>query len=230
MIFVVDAENREQFATDLAAMHRQRKAVFVDRAGWALPIVADQEIDRYDLLADTMYLLAKDEPGGQVLASARVITTTGPHLMQDLFPASFRATIPSGPTVWEASRYCTAPGLAGRSKRLSLLWETICGILETALEHRVDQVIFAANRALLPLALKCGWTARTAGPTITDGNDNITPVAAAITEADLYRVRHRHHVADTITRLAPPARRSDVRRDVNDLARSPIGSLSSSIL
>ena len=65
MIFVVDAANRRHFATDLAAMHCHRKAVFVDRAGWKLPVIADLEIDRYDLLEDTVYLLAKDEPPAQ---------------------------------------------------------------------------------------------------------------------------------------------------------------------
>ena len=67
MIVVVDSGNRRQFAADISVMHRQRRAVFVDRAGWKVPVVADLEIDRYDLLEDTRYLLAKDEPHGPVL-------------------------------------------------------------------------------------------------------------------------------------------------------------------
>ena len=212
MIFVVDAGNRKHFATDLAAMHRQRKAVFVDRAGWKVPVVGDQEVDRYDLLADTMYLLAKDEPSGQVLASVRLITTTGPHLMQDLYPPSIRETLPSGPRVWEASRYCTAAGIAGRSKRLRLLWEIICGLMETALEYSIDKVIFAANRALLPLALECGWAARPIGPTLIDGNDDMTPVVATITEADLRTVRYRHNILEAIARLPTSARQDGLRK------------------
>src|SRR5215469_15968864 len=167
MIFVVDAGNRKRFAADLAAMHRQRKAVFVDRAGWKLSVVGHKEIDRYDLLEETVYLLAKDEPKGPVLASVRLLTTTGPHLMRDLYSASYRAALPCGPTVWEVSRYCTAPAIGGRSARLGLLWETICGLMETALKHGIDHVIFAANRALLPHALECGWKARTVGPTMS---------------------------------------------------------------
>lgn len=198
MILVIDAGNRRQFAADLAAMHRQRKAVFVDRAGWRVPVVADLEIDRYDLLDDTVYLLAKDEPHGPLLASTRLLRTTGPHLMQDLYSASSRAAIPAGPRVWEASRFCTALGIGGRQKRLGLLWEIIGAVLELALAAGIEQVIFAANRALLPLALTCGWDARTLGPTTSDGDDEVTAVAAAITPEGLRRVRDRHLLPDPI--------------------------------
>ncbi|MGH8200521.1 MAG: acyl-homoserine-lactone synthase [Steroidobacteraceae bacterium] len=209
MIFVVDAGNRQHFATDLAAMHRQRKAVFVDRAGWNLPVVADLEIDRYDLLEDTMYLLAKEEPSGPLLASARLLTTTGPHLMQDLYPAAYQPNLPSGPTVWEISRYCTAPGIAGRSRRLGLLWQIICGSVEAALEAGIDQVIFAANRALLPLALACGWDARPVGAPMNDGDDEITAVVANITLDGLREVRDRHGIRDSVLNL--PARSAHPR-------------------
>ena len=198
MILVAEAGNRTQFAADLAAMHQQRKAVFVDRAGWKVPVVADLEIDRYDLLEDTLYLLAKEEPCGPLLASARLLTTSGPHLMQDLYPASSRAALPTGPGVWEASRFCTAPGVGGRSRRLVLLWEIICGVMELGLAAGIDQVIFAANRALLPLALECGWEARTLGPTMSDGDDEVTAVAAAITPEGLRNVRHRHDIAEPV--------------------------------
>lgn len=201
MIFVVDAKSRRYFAADLTAMHCQRKSAFVDRAGWKIPIVADQEVDRYDLLEETLYLLAKDEPNGQVLASARLLTTSGPHLMRDMYSASYRAALPSGPTVWEASRYCTAPGTDRRAKRLGLLWQMICGIMETALERGINQVIFAANRALLPLTLQCGWDARTVGPTMSDGDDDVTAVVAAITSDGLRNVRDWHRVADPIIGL-----------------------------
>lgn len=200
MIFVVTAENRAQFCSDLIDMHRQRKIVFVDRAGWPVPVLGDSEIDRYDG-EETIYLLAKAQPDGQVLASARLLPTTGPHLMSDHFANACRDTAPRGPTVWEVSRFCTRPNLRGRGMRLGLLWEVICGVMEAALLYGVDQVVFAANRALLPLALNCGWEARTLGPSVPDGNDEITAVAARITPAGLTTLRRRHGVPVPVTRL-----------------------------
>jgi acyl-homoserine lactone synthase len=200
MIFVANAENRWQFEGDLTEMHRQRKKVFVDGAGWKLPVVSGLEIDGYDH-QDTMYLLAKDLADGSLLASVRLLTTSGPHLMSDLFAEACPNGVPRGLAIWEVSRFCTAPKIGHRSKRLSLLWEIICGIMETALVYGVEQVVFAANRALLPLALACGWEARILGPTLRDQNDEVTAVAAQVTPSGLRIVRERHRIPAPVIRL-----------------------------
>lgn len=200
MIFLVNTENRGQFAADLTEMHWQRKIVFVDRAGWTVPVLGNSEVDCYDR-EETMYLLAKAQPESQVLASARLLPTTGPHLMSDLFAAACRDTPPRGPTVWEVSRFCTTPDLNGRGIRLGLLWEVICAVMEVGLLYGIDQVIFAANRALLPLALNCGWDARTLGPAAPDEEDEMTAVAARITPDGLSAVRRRHGVPTPVTRI-----------------------------
>jgi acyl-homoserine lactone synthase len=194
MILVVNAQNHRLFQAELAQMCRQRKAVFVDGAGWKIPVIADMEMDAYDR-RDTIYLLAKDRPDGQVLASVRLLTTTGPHLMCELFDEAAREAMPRGATVWEASRFCTAPGLRGRKRRHALLWEIICGVIETGLLYGIDEVIFAASRALLPLALRCGWEARTLARRLSDTEDEVSAVVAAITAAGLRRVRQLHGVS-----------------------------------
>jgi N-acyl-L-homoserine lactone synthetase len=188
MIFVVNAQNHRLFQADLVQMCRQRKAVFVDGAGWKLPVIGDMEMDAYDR-GDTLYLLAKDRPEGQVLASVRLLTTTGPHLMCELFDAGDRERMPRGPTVWEASRFCTAPGIRGRDRRHALLWEIICGVLETGLLYGIDEVIFAASPSLLPLALRCGWEVRLLARRLRQPDGEVTALAAAITAAGLRRVR-----------------------------------------
>lgn len=200
MIIIVNAENRSLFGADLVQMCRQRKAVFVDAAGWKIPVLGDMEMDAYDR-RDTIYLLAKHRPDGQVLASVRLLTTTGPHLMCELFNAAERERMPRGATVWEASRFCTAPGVWGRDRRHALLWEIICGVIETGLLYGIDEVIFAANGALLPLALNCGWEARTLGPRLHGDEDEVTAAAAAITTVGLREMRQRHGIPIPVTRL-----------------------------
>jgi len=211
MIFIANAENRWQFEDDLTEMHRQRKMVFVDSAGWKLNVVSDLEIDGYDR-QETIYLLAKDVAAGPLLASARLLTTLGPHLMSDLFAEACSEGVPRGPTIWEVSRFCTTPKLQDRSKRLNLLWEIICGVMETALVYGIDQVIFAANRALLPLALACGWDARVLGRSLRDDNDDVTAVAAAVTPYGLRLVRERHAVPAPAIRFPAGANADGVHR------------------
>lgn len=207
MIFIVNAENRSLFEADLAQMHRQRKVVFVDDAGWNVPVVEDMEIDAYDH-AGTTYLIARaTAEAGEVLASVRLLPTTVPHLMSDLFLHACRGAAPRGPTVWEASRFCVSRQVKSRRTRLVLLWQTICGVIETALLFGVEQVIFVANAALLPLTLSCGWQASVLGATLPDGADELTAVAAAITPDALRSVRRRFAIAGPVTRFPIPLTR-----------------------
>lgn len=206
MIFIVNAGNRAMFERDLLQMHRQRKAVFVEGLGWNVPVVNDLEIDRYDR-EDTTYLVAKEDLGGPVLASVRLLPTIGPHLMIDLFPEACSGETPRGPAIWEVSRFCATPTVRSRRWRMQLLWEMVCGVMETALLFDLDEVTFAANRALLPLMLNCGWHAVPLGPTLPDGNDKVTAVRASITTEGLRNVRRRFGINGPVTRfLTPPAR------------------------
>jgi len=208
MIIIVNSENRALFEADLAQMYCQRKAIFVDRLGWNVPIVADQETDCYDR-DDTIYLLAKEGLEGPLLSSVRLLPTTRAHLMSDLFPAACLGVPPRGPTVWEASRFCITPELSGQGIRLALLWEVICGVMETALLYGIERVIFTANRGLLPLALNCGWEAARLGETLRDEDDEVTAAVATISISGLRRVRHLHGLSIPVIRFhAGTARRS----------------------
>lgn len=202
MIFIVNAENRLFFEADLVQMHRQRKAVFVDTIGWNVPVLDDMEVDCYDR-EDTTYLLARSEQG-QLLASARLVPTLTSHLMSDLFAHACDGSPPRGPTIWEASRFCATPLIRGRRARLDLLWKIFCAIMETSLLFGIEQIIFTANAALLPLALNCGWHASMLGPTLPDGDDEVTAVRVLITLDGLRTIRQRFCIAGPTTRFVTP--------------------------
>lgn len=204
MIYIIDAENRALFDADLSIMHRHRKTTFVYGLRWPLPIIAGEERDAYDR-DDTRYLIARERGTRPLRASARLLPTTAPHLMGDLFAHTCPGGPPAGDTVWEASRFCTAPQLA-RRQRLNLLWQVFCGILETALLHDIEQVTFTADRALLPLALGAGWRARTLGPSFADGSAALTAVGVEVDLPGLRTLRQRFAIAGPITRLVSPAR------------------------
>ena len=205
MIYIVNAENRGLFDAELSAMHRARKHIFVDTLGWQLPIHNGEEIDQYDT-DDTTYLLAHS-PQVTPIASARLLPTTVPHLMCDLFAHTCEGGAPHGDHIWEASRFCPSPALS-RRERIAALWPIFCGILETALLFDIAQIIFTANAALLPLALKCGWHARVLGPTFADGADTVTAVRVDVDRAGLRLLRRRFLVPSPITRFVSPVRRA----------------------
>jgi acyl-homoserine lactone synthase len=201
MVLIINAENRRLFEAELLSMHRQRKVLFVDERCWKVPVVGDLEIDPYDRDATT-YLLAKSSPDSHtVLGSVRLLPTVTAHLMSDLFGHACRRDVPRGPRIWEASRLCISSDVRSRRVRLALLWEMIGAVMETALLFGVEQVTFVANAALLPLALGCGWRADVLGPTLPDGDDEITAVAARVTPSALRSVRYRFGVVAPVTRF-----------------------------
>ncbi|AMN47862.1 hypothetical protein ACG33_12280 [Steroidobacter denitrificans] len=204
MIFIVNAENRRFLDSALMQMYRHRKAVFVDELGWNIPHAGGLEMDRYDR-EDTIYLVARHRGERRIQASARLLPTLGPHLMSDVFPHTLHGGIPRGERIWEASRFCPAPDLGGRRRRLALLWEVFCGLMETSLLFGIERIVFQAGTALLPLALRCGWDAAVLGPTLPCGNDRVTAVGVDITLQGLRSMRERFGIPSPVTRFVTPA-------------------------
>ena len=70
MIYIVSAENRRRFHHLLTEMHRQRKAVFIDKLKWRLDHSAGLEIDCYDS-AEAIYLIETDPATASITSSVR---------------------------------------------------------------------------------------------------------------------------------------------------------------
>jgi len=199
MIRIVTAESRKAHTRALIEMHRQRKAVFVDRLGWDLTVTGGLEIDAYDG-PQALYLLSIEH--GRLMSSARLLPTVRPHLMSEQFPHLCPGGVPRGPEVWEASRFCVNPMLRESSARRAQLGRIIAGIIEAGLGRGISRVTFVASSALLPLTLDAGWAACPIGPSAHDGQDRITAVLAEITEAGLAEVCARTGLARRATTQA----------------------------
>jgi N-acyl-L-homoserine lactone synthetase len=200
---LVTAENRESYAAELRDMHAQRKRVFIDQMGWPLPCEGALEFDSFDTDA-ALYLLhfARD---GRLIASARLLRTDEPHLLDTVFAHLCEDELPRGDTVWEATRFCPAPDLAPAERR-ALLGEIIAGIIETGLLYGMTQVTFVASAALRPLALAAGWSARPLGKSCRYKRERVTACAAAIDTIGLRRVRETYGLSAPLLRFQPARR------------------------
>lgn len=204
MIYIVTAENRHCFHYLLTDMHRQRKQVFIDQLKWRLDARAGLEIDAYDS-PEAIYLIEAETPHGGVSVSARLLPTMRPHLLSEHFIDLCDAPPPVGPNVWEATRFCPAPGTPAGAPRRQMLGRMIAAIIETALLFGIEQVTYVADAALAPMALKAGWRARPLGDGRGQGRDKIQAFAAHIDVEGLKRVRARSLITAPLTRFAPPA-------------------------
>ncbi len=105
MIKLVYGHERDNYPHLIDQMHRLRKAVFHDRLKWDVPVSGDWEIDDFDD-EDPLYVLSLDTSGA-VQGSLRLLPTTGPNMLRDVFSAITQESGPvENPFVWESSRFC----------------------------------------------------------------------------------------------------------------------------
>lgn len=155
----------QHFATELG---RYRHRVFVQMLGWELQCEDGLEFDQFDR-PDTRYVVSRDG-AGRINGCARLLPTTSPYLLSEVFPALLRGqTIPTSSEIWELSRFA-AVDLAhtGMSPLLQMSSPIAVGLLRAALEVAAEQgarqVITVSPLGIERLLRRAGFSARRAGP------------------------------------------------------------------
>jgi N-acyl-L-homoserine lactone synthetase len=147
----------------MRAMFAARKKVFVDLLRWDLPVLAGRyELDQFDN-EDARYLILSETTGAH-LASARLLPTTRPHLLDSHFAALSDAPIPHGRGVYEITRFCLDRGLNAAQRR-EARDQLIRGLVDHALENDIKTYTGVAEPAWLDQILNFGWQARPLGRT-----------------------------------------------------------------
>ena len=116
MLLKVDASNRIGERVALRAMFEARKRVFVDLLKWDIPVLDGRfEVDQFDDHHAT-YILLTDRVGRH-LASARLLPTTRPGILDTLFLDLCDAPPPAGEHVYEITRFCLSPDISTAERR-----------------------------------------------------------------------------------------------------------------
>jgi acyl homoserine lactone synthase len=144
MIIAIDGLNKHLFQPILEDMYRLRARVFADRLGWEVNIEDGMEIDQFDRL-DPGYIVGLDDDLN-VISCARVLQTTGPHMLSDVFEAILDGEPPlRSSTVWESTRFCVDTQRLKRkdsAKTVSVATcELMIGILEYSQAAGIEDII-----------------------------------------------------------------------------------------
>lgn len=105
-ILVAVGKRHELPQSLIQGMYQLRRRVFRDRLGWQIPdnaSTADMEIDEYDHCFPTYVILHRN---GKVIASCRLLPTTGRWMLPDLWPEMLAGQpAPCSVDTWELSRF-----------------------------------------------------------------------------------------------------------------------------
>jgi len=162
MLLIIDHQNRASEHRALRSMFEARKRVFIDLLKWDIPALAGRfELDHFDDV-DATYLIVTDAEGDH-LASARLLLTTRPALLDSLFPELVDGPPPQGRDVLEITRFCLSPGIGARQRRVARD-SLLVGLAEFALANGIRTYTGVAELAWFRQVEGFGWDCRPLGP------------------------------------------------------------------
>lgn len=150
------------------SMFEERKRVFVDLLRWDVPVVAGRyEIDQFDNDRAVYIVIADAE--GEHLASARLLPTTGDHILGTIFSELCEQAPPQGGAILEITRFCLARRLRAR-ERLEVRNRLVSALVEYALCNHIGSYTGVAEWSWFQQILSFGWACRPLGtPGSTSG-------------------------------------------------------------
>lgn len=188
-IHVVTRENRHLYDEQMEETFRIRHAVYVVERGWkALDRPDKREIDQFDT-EQARYLVVLE--GERVIGGMRMVPTTAPTLMSDLFPQLCVRPLIRRPDVFELSRIFVIPEKRGEQKRPNIQDLLLWGIMEYGLEEGLSQFTIVLETWWLPRLQDRGWRVTPLGlPEDIDGMSTIA-VAVEVADASVIQLRQR---------------------------------------
>lgn len=174
MLNVQSYENREAPDEALRAMWAARKSVFVDLLKWDLPVLAERyELDQFDDPYAQYVILAG--PGCEHYASARLLPTMRPHILDSFYADFCDHGPPRGPTIKEITRFCLDRQLTAAERR-EARDTLICSLVDHALMNGITAYTAIASEGWFKQVLTFGWNCRPLGPPRYCGNEVLAAI------------------------------------------------------
>ena len=187
MHLIITAEDQARDAQTMRAMFAARKRVFVDLLRWDIPVLEDRyEIDQFDD-ARARYLILVDEEGRHC-GSTRLLATVEDHILGDLFPELCEGPVPTGPTIYEITRFCLDPRQAAAARRVTRN-RLVSALAEYALANGVSDYTGVAALDWFQQILAFGWECEPLGLPRGRGGTALIALRIRITPNIVERVK-----------------------------------------
>jgi acyl-homoserine lactone synthase len=160
-VHVIRRENRALYARILDDYFRIRHQIYVVERRWTELARPDgREIDQFDT-EDAVYLLGLEE--GAIVAGMRMVPTTAPTLLSDLFPQLALAGPVRRPDAYELSRIFVVPAKRGEHDGPRAEAVIQAAAMKYGLAIGLSAFTIVLETWWLPRLLDQGWTARPLG-------------------------------------------------------------------
>lgn len=208
MIEAISAIQAPQFPAEIDSMFRLRHRVFVERLNWVPSSPDGRERDYFDDL-NPIYLLAR-AADDTLLGTWRLLPTTGPYMLRDVFPELLEGeAAPTHTSIWETSRFAVDAELQGKigldAVNLATR-ELFCGLIELCLDFGIREVITAYDIHIARLLPRIGCRPNWRSQTHRVGSTKAMAGRFEINETVLEEVRERAGICGPVltSRLFDP--------------------------
>jgi N-acyl-L-homoserine lactone synthetase len=148
MIDAISLATAHLLGDALPSAYRLRHRIFVERQRYEVPHHRGMEWDQFDTPA-AVYLLWRDG-AARVRAIARVIPTSLPYMIQQLWPELVRnRDLPTREDVWEVTRF----GIDHLDRQQRIFGEMFCALAEYALKNGIGEYIFVTPALVIDSGL-----------------------------------------------------------------------------
>jgi len=182
MILTAFEADRDDHADIFEQMYRLRARLF---SGWRVTVQNGLEKDRFDEM-NPLYVCVVSE-AGQLLASLRLLPTTGPHMLSDVFPDVVgEAGIIRHPLILESSRFCidTRAATGFGSEGINLVTrELLHGLFSTARAAGMKNIISVYDVYVERILRRAGCDFDRLGPVVK--YDDLRTVGGLFSVTDL---------------------------------------------
>ena len=174
----------------LEGMFRLRHEVFKERLAWDVGSRAGKERDIFDDL-DPVYIVCEDE--GEVLGSWRLLPTTGPYMLQDVFPELLHGqAAPNAPDVWEISRFAVSKRVLGNeslgtiNKVTNLLLDQLFAF---SAARNISRIVAVSDVRFERILKRAGLLTQRFGPPLQIGVTRAVSGYADVSELNIRRMQ-----------------------------------------
>ncbi|MBB99110.1 MAG: hypothetical protein CML67_06190 [Rhodobacteraceae bacterium] len=167
MIRLIQGCDRLRHMYEIDRMHTIRAEVFHHRLRWDVRIEDGWEIDEFDD-QNPLYMLSIDPVNGDVRGSVRLLPTTGPNMLRDVFSGLLPDDLTiADPLIWESSRFSIDPDYACKARRAGAVNEVtaelLLGMAEIGSLIRLRQIVSVYDATMARLFQRARCKAETIG-------------------------------------------------------------------
>lgn len=161
MLKIVQSHDSKENRELLDEMFKVRAKVFKERLDWEVIVKDGREKDEFDDL-NPLYLFSVDE-NNNLQGCLRLLPTTGPNMLRDVFSILIPEGKIESPLIWESSRFCINPDIVHKNSENEKTFvndvtiELLAGIAEIGLAAGLEFVVtvYDARMARLLKRVNC---------------------------------------------------------------------------